>query len=180
MRLEGIAIRDFPPFARHAIRFGARHPECRADVHIFVGQNGTGKTRLLTLLLAALGNRKDLEDRTSSHPEAAVFASKVEDRGATSLLFWQGANSLKFRDNVEIKAKMAAYLDSGQIGGKFEHIGQDLIGSANDRRKDHTDGSSGLGGCGRIPIVFTQCEGQRLTLPEHREYEDPHGNAFGE
>jgi energy-coupling factor transporter ATP-binding protein EcfA2 len=67
MRIAAAVFKDFPPFADGYIRFPAENAENSTDqigeVHILTGQNGTGKTRLLCLLAAALGNDWALNTR---------------------------------------------------------------------------------------------------------------------
>src|SRR5438067_1294368 len=76
IRLEAIAIKDFAPFTAQKTVFGAaKGADGRAaDVHIFVGENGTGKTRLLSLLMAACGNIGELKDRCPGKMQAMVVA----------------------------------------------------------------------------------------------------------
>ncbi len=73
MRIERIAISDFSPFGNANIHFPVSGSDS-AEVHFFVGPNGTGKTRLLSLLLAALGNRNELSLRTDGTTKSAVLA----------------------------------------------------------------------------------------------------------
>lgn len=86
MRLDSIAINKFAPFGAQKCEFGrTTAPGWHADVHIFVGENGTGKTRLLSLLLAACGNSKELDDRTAEPAKAAVVA---EDPGKNKVMWF--------------------------------------------------------------------------------------------
>jgi hypothetical protein len=66
MRIAGVYLREFEPFAEQPIEFPTKPTEGLAEVHFFVGQNGTGKTRLLSLLAAACGNPEELQYRTMS------------------------------------------------------------------------------------------------------------------
>ncbi len=77
MRIEALAVQDFPPFANAELTFPSKPDGSKlAEVQIFTGQNGTGKTRLLSILAAALGNNSELEQRTlGSDCKAAVIAS---------------------------------------------------------------------------------------------------------
>ncbi len=82
MRIQAVAFRGFPPFADVEIEFpapevGHRGVENTASpnlgrVHLITGQNGTGKTRLLSLFAAACGNPKELLDRIG--PDAKAYA----------------------------------------------------------------------------------------------------------
>lgn len=77
MRIESAHFEDFPPFANGKIEFPAKPADSKlAEVHFLVGANGAGKTRLLSLLLAALGNRASLAARVGeTRLRAAVTAS---------------------------------------------------------------------------------------------------------
>jgi len=65
MRIECAAFIAFPPFADGRISF----PEAKesdsglAEVQLITGENGSGKTRLLSALAAACGNATDLNAR---------------------------------------------------------------------------------------------------------------------
>jgi len=64
MRLTRLTMKSFAPFADGEIEF--REVEAGdglAEVHMLTGENGTGKTRVLTALMAALGNIGPLQDR---------------------------------------------------------------------------------------------------------------------
>ena len=66
MRIETVYLRDFPPFDNAPLSFPVVDAPGKGELHLFVGQNGTGKTRLLCLLAAAFGNRSELDARTSA------------------------------------------------------------------------------------------------------------------
>ena len=70
-------VRDFPPFGEVLFKFPAveNKPPELAEVHLFTGVNGTGKTRLLTLLAAMLGHDASLRNRlkgTNSHIQISI------------------------------------------------------------------------------------------------------------
>lgn len=77
MRIESIGFRDFPPFANGLIRFRPSEADGLAETQILTGQNGTGKTRLLCALAAALGNPTELDQRhvaQSTHSMVALIS----------------------------------------------------------------------------------------------------------
>lgn len=73
MRIDSVILNDLPPFAKQIVEF----PACAEtnEVHLFVGENGTGKTRLLCLLAAACGNSIELDERLLGKRPNAVVAS---------------------------------------------------------------------------------------------------------
>lgn len=100
MRIQAVAFRGFAPFADGEIEFpsSAEAEVRRKDVesqklgmvHLLTGQNGTGKTRLLSLLAAACGNSKDLLDRVGTiRPAFAFVRLNAQDREA----IWGPTNS---------------------------------------------------------------------------------------
>ncbi len=52
MRVETIYLKDTGPFAELRLDFQPKAAEGKADVHILVGQNGTGKSTILTAIAA--------------------------------------------------------------------------------------------------------------------------------
>ena len=83
MRIQAVAFRGFAPFADGEIEFpwsATDESQVRAAespklgmVHLLTGQNGTGKTRLLSLMAAACGNSKDLMDRVGIPSASSAF-----------------------------------------------------------------------------------------------------------
>ena len=74
MRIESVVYRDFAPFANAQLDFPA--PKAPGgDVHLFAGENGVGKTRMLTLLAAVCGNGSELWERVKDSPQASAFAA---------------------------------------------------------------------------------------------------------
>lgn len=62
---RALEIKDFPPFGTLKITFPPvpNKPADVAEVHVLTGVNGTGKTRILSALAAALGNIEPLQKR---------------------------------------------------------------------------------------------------------------------
>ncbi len=90
MRIQAVAFRGFAPFADGEIEFpapetdesqvGAAESAKLGIVHLLTGQNGTGKTRLLSLMAAACGNPKDLMDRVGTASASFAFVKLESDR----------------------------------------------------------------------------------------------------
>ena len=90
MRIQAVAFRGFAPFADGEIEFPS--PEQTVEqavavttnklgmVHLLTGQNGTGKTRLLSLMAAACGNPKDLMDRVGTASKLSAFVRLLADQ----------------------------------------------------------------------------------------------------
>lgn len=79
MRIAGVFLRDFEPFTDQLLEFPEKPKDGAnlAEVHFFVGQNGTGKTRLLSLLAAACGNPEELKYRTDKKSSAVVLDTTI-------------------------------------------------------------------------------------------------------
>ena len=83
MRIQAVAFRGFAPFADGEIEFpssaegdsqsNAEESKKIGMVHLLTGQNGTGKTRLLSLMAAACGNSKDLMERVGTASSSSAF-----------------------------------------------------------------------------------------------------------
>lgn len=75
---RAIAIDDFPPFGQLRIAFPIvpDKPKDLAEVHLFTGVNGTGKTRILCVMAALLGNIEPLQKRLTAK---ASFSIGVAD-----------------------------------------------------------------------------------------------------
>jgi energy-coupling factor transporter ATP-binding protein EcfA2 len=91
MRIHSLAIQNLPPFAPGSeiifppkLATAEGKPEL-AEVHLLVGPNGSGKTRLLSLLCAALGNDEDLAARVG---EADIHAAIAGEHGDEFLGVW--------------------------------------------------------------------------------------------
>ena len=86
MRLTDLKMSKFAPFADGVIKFAeVERNEGLAEVHLLTGENGTGKTRVLAALMAALGNQGPLLDR-------------VRQDAGTELVVRAGATEWRFED----------------------------------------------------------------------------------
>lgn len=73
MRLTKITMKSFAPFADGEMEFDTvKEAEGLAEVHLFTGENGTGKTRVLAALMGALGNVGPLQDRVRQDSGAEI------------------------------------------------------------------------------------------------------------
>lgn len=63
--LRAIESDNFPPFGKFRLTLPPveQKPDNLAEVHLFTGVNGTGKTRVLSILAAMLGNDEPLLKR---------------------------------------------------------------------------------------------------------------------
>jgi predicted ATPase len=86
MSIAGAYLRGFEPFKDQSVEFKSKASQDLADVHFFVGQNGTGKTRLLSLLASACGNPEELKFRTSNF-SSVVIGRAVENGAETFQMF---------------------------------------------------------------------------------------------
>ena len=80
MRIETVYFRDFPPFADAQLTFPKVETPGKGELHLLVGQNGTGKTRLLSLLAAALGNRTELSFRSEGDGKNSSKTTDLSDK----------------------------------------------------------------------------------------------------
>ena len=116
MRIEAAAFQDFPPFREGFITFpcrqapddsvaaGAAIP--KGEVHLLTGQNGTGKTRLLSLLAAACGNPNELLDRVGPNSTNGGFVLLSAE---TEIVIWGPIRREGFHD-----ARLAVFQDRGE------------------------------------------------------------------
>lgn len=87
MRIQAVAFGGFAPFADCEIEFPvvpategdstAPSPRQLGEVHLLTGQNGTGKTRLLSLFAAACGNPTELLNRLGAAADSACAFLKI-------------------------------------------------------------------------------------------------------
>lgn len=77
---RAIASDNFAPFEKLRLEFPPVHdkPENLAEVHLFTGINGAGKTRILSILSALMGNASHLQKRMKG-AEAATLSVTTGD-----------------------------------------------------------------------------------------------------
>ena len=66
MKISALRANPFPPFGEFEIEFPhleEADDQELAEVHVITGKNGSGKTRLLTLISGSLGSYKELQKR---------------------------------------------------------------------------------------------------------------------
>lgn len=117
MRIESLAVRDFPPFANIGVNFPPKVEGCkRAEVHILTGQNGTGKTRLLSLLAASLGQKAELDSRIDG---TKSFGGVIATSGGKVLAWFLNGNLGVVSANV--RDQLAEHLPRGDTAHWIEH-----------------------------------------------------------
>lgn len=80
MRIEAFASFGFQPFCDGLISFPAEKQDTSlAEVHLITGENGSGKTRLLCALSAALGNSADLDQRYKRSDDSNFVVELIEN-----------------------------------------------------------------------------------------------------
>ena len=105
-RIDTAILYDLPPFARQVLEFPKLNSEPNAgEVHLFVGENGTGKTRLLCLLAAACGNQAELDARVQRPTKNFVTASDE-----SSIWVYCGPHSHIHSIAASDKSKLIEYL----------------------------------------------------------------------
>src|SRR5206468_1124608 len=77
---RALASDSFPPFGKLRLDLPPveNKPPDLAEVHVFTGVNGTGKTRLLAVLAAMLGNPEPMVKRSKRTDEQIfIFANNI-------------------------------------------------------------------------------------------------------
>lgn len=93
MRIEFATFSAFPPFADGVLSFPQLPGRStKGEVQFFTGQNGTGKTRILSLLIAACGNPHELNRRMSGLLPNAYVGLTVSGRKERKVIFAFGTN----------------------------------------------------------------------------------------
>ncbi|MCA9063595.1 MAG: AAA family ATPase [Planctomycetaceae bacterium] len=116
MRIESIGFRGFPPFTDGAIDFPEKPESGLAEVHVLTGQNGTGKTRLLSILGAACGNAGDLNRRQTisndcdAYVRASAFSVHGIFRARTQQTVWK-------RSSEEAESAWRKLITNGRLDG---------------------------------------------------------------
>ena len=87
MRIECAAFIAFPPFADGRISFPEAKKSDRglAEVQLITGENGSGKTRLLSALAAACGNATDLNARHTPSDQTHQLAVTMSRDGKNAV-----------------------------------------------------------------------------------------------
>jgi predicted ATP-binding protein involved in virulence len=116
MRITRLKADGFPPFADLDITFPKQErkgsgDDAIAEVHLFTGENGTGKTRLLAALAGALGNRSALARRDAGGHTTLVVEFKI---GPGNRYEW---NSRTTTDDAVLR------IASGQHTGCYAYAG---------------------------------------------------------
>ncbi len=128
MKISALKTTAFPPFGEFEMTFPHVSPDvCTelAEVHVFTGPNGSGKTRILALIAGSLGSRIELNKRdlmgvfkemegkktydsveSSSQWELIRFQSSLSnwDGATTAMTFcpWAYVEAAEVRTNAEL------------------------------------------------------------------------------
>lgn len=100
MYFSSIEFTDFEPFAKGSrMEFAPvpDKPDDLAEVHLITGENGTGKSRLLCLLAAALGDARALQARCRKEDQlefAAAWRKETEAEGTPLMRLRLGREGL--------------------------------------------------------------------------------------
>ena len=119
MRIAGVFLRDFEPIADQLLEFPDKPQTGLAEVHFFVGQNGTGKTRILSLLAAACGNPQELLYRTTKTASAVVVDTTIH--GDTRFRYFKPNGGFQIGVKVDRLYADFGKLPSGQGEGTSLH-----------------------------------------------------------
>jgi predicted ATPase len=96
MRIACVVPKDFSPFHPDTkIFFPSKEKEGGGEVHIFAGENGTGKTRLLSVIAASCGNPRELDKRVFARIGALVFSMNDSHLGV-----WRHAAEVLWRTDI--------------------------------------------------------------------------------
>ena len=95
MRIESIIVDNFPPFPSFHLKFKPRQePEgstpAKAEVQLLIGPNGTGKSRILAAIAAAMGNWEPWVERNSGKVADDLSFEVSHDEGSVTYTAEQG------------------------------------------------------------------------------------------
>jgi predicted ATPase len=94
--IRAIASDNFPPFGEFELRLlpVEKKPAELGEVHLFTGVNGTGKTRLLSIIAMILGSDVALRKRLKgSTAVISIYAANSVPPTNTALNQWRGLSS---------------------------------------------------------------------------------------
>jgi len=107
MSLNSFELESFPPFADQKVKFGAGE---NAQIHVFTGPNGVGKTRLLQMLALAAGGTSQLQPWVFGGSITGAYPSPH-----SSQLFGVRSNVAKMKDQSSTLVLILAANDAAEI-----------------------------------------------------------------
>ena len=126
MRIETVYFRDFPPFADAQLTFPKVETPGKGELHLLVGQNGTGKTRLLSLLAAALGNPNELYFRSD---EKVINRSLIVAHFGFELCVWSARLNAVEWTSKEFMQQIVTRFLTGQL--LITNYGENFLSKQN-------------------------------------------------
>lgn len=128
MRIDAFLVQDFPPFSALEVKLPSKPEGSKlAEVHILTGQNGTGKTRILSLLAAALGNKTELEARLNGTQALGGVTAVSEDQ---RFVWIKGRNA-----GMLIPGAVINYSHALRNGASPSQVLSFLSGTAEERKR---------------------------------------------
>ncbi len=116
-RIDSAILYDLPPFARQLVEFPIMERDAKlGEVHLFVGENGTGKTRLLSLLASACGNETELKARLQR--TATNFVASTDN----GKLFAWGISGNRARELRNPRQDLKLLLECGSVVVDYDDV----------------------------------------------------------